>query len=83
MRYIVPHEIDQERLGQGEIRLQLRVKAPIESPAWVEVRSNGQLVTRANEPYARPGEMITVTLTPRQYDDVLHASELVVAVIKK
>jgi hypothetical protein len=49
----------------------------------VEVRSNGKLVTRSHEPYARPGEMITVALMPRQYDDVLHASELVVAVVKK
>jgi thioredoxin reductase len=83
VRYIVPHEIDQERLGQGDIRLQMRVKQPIESPVWVEVRSGNKLITRAIEPYARPGEMVTLTLTPRQYDDVLHASELVVAVIKK
>jgi NADPH-dependent 2,4-dienoyl-CoA reductase/sulfur reductase-like enzyme len=83
VRYVVPHEIDQERLGQGEIRLQMRVKQPIESPAWVEVRAGGKLVTRAIERYARPGEMVTLTLTPHEYDDVLHASELVVAVIKK
>ncbi|MBE0696121.1 MAG: FAD-dependent oxidoreductase [Anaerolineaceae bacterium] len=83
VRYIVPHEIDQERLGQGDIRLQMRVKQPIESPVWVEVRSGAKLVTRAIEPYVRPGEMVTLTLTPRQYDDVLHANELVVAVIKR
>jgi NADPH-dependent 2,4-dienoyl-CoA reductase/sulfur reductase-like enzyme len=83
VRYIVPHEIDQQRLGEGDIRLQMRVKQPVESPAWVEVRSGRNLVTRSSEPYARPGEMVTLTLTPRQYDDVLHASELVVSVIKK
>ncbi len=83
VRYIVPHEIDQERLGQGDIRLQLRVVAPIESPAWVEIRSKDKLLMRANEPYARPGEMVTVTLTPRLYDDVLHSDALTVAVIKK
>jgi NADPH-dependent 2,4-dienoyl-CoA reductase/sulfur reductase-like enzyme len=83
VRYIVPHEIDQERLGQGEIRLQLRVIKPVESPVWVEVRAGGRLVHRALEPYARPGEMVTLTLGPRQYDDVLHAAELVVAVVKK
>jgi len=83
VRYVVPHEVDQERLGQGDIRLQLRVRQPVEAPVWVEVRSGGKLVTRAVEPYARPGEMVTVTLTPRQYDDVLQASELTVAVVKK
>ena len=83
VRYIVPHELDQERLGQGDIRLQLRVKQPVESPVWVEVRSNGHLVTRRGEPYARPGEMVTINLTPRHYDDVLHAQELTVAVCKR
>jgi hypothetical protein len=83
VRYIVPHEIDQERLGQGEIRLQLRVKTPIEAPVWVEIRSGEKLVKRSTEPYARPGEMITAVLSPREYEDALHAIELTVAVIKK
>ena len=43
---------------------------------WVEVRSNDHLVTRQGEPYARPGEMVTLTLTPRHYDDVLHAQRI-------
>ena len=83
VRYVVPHEIDKERLGQNDIRLQLRVRQPVESPVWVEVRANGHLVTRAGEPYARPGEMVTLSLTPRQYDEVSRAAELTVAVVKR
>jgi len=83
VRYVVPQELDKDRLGQGNIRLQLRVRAPIEAPVWVEARANGKLVTRAPEPYARPGEMVTLTLTPRQYEEVNHASALTVAVIKR
>jgi NADPH-dependent 2,4-dienoyl-CoA reductase/sulfur reductase-like enzyme len=66
VRYVVPHELDKERLGQGNIRLQLRVKQPVEAPVWVEARSGGKLVARKAEAYARPGEMITLNLTPRE-----------------
>jgi hypothetical protein len=70
-------------LAQEEIHLQMRVKTPIEALVWVEVRSNGHLVARKAEPYARPGEILTVALTPRHYDDVSHAPNLTVAVVKK
>ena len=83
MRYVVPHTLDKESLAEGEVRLQMRVKNPIEEPVWVEVRSNGNLVARRAEPYARPGEIITLTLTPRAYDEVLKATELVVGVVKR
>ncbi len=83
VRYIVPQELDYERLAQGDIRLQLRVKRPEEAPVWVEVRSGDHLVARSNEPYARPGEMITMNLASRHYDDVLHASALTVAIVRK
>jgi NADPH-dependent 2,4-dienoyl-CoA reductase/sulfur reductase-like enzyme len=83
VRYVVPHELDKESLAQEEIHLQMRVKTPIEALVWVEVRSNGNLVTRKAEPYARPGEILTVPLTPRQYDEVSLATNLTVAVVKK
>jgi NADPH-dependent 2,4-dienoyl-CoA reductase/sulfur reductase-like enzyme len=83
VRYVVPHELDKDRLGEGDIRLQLRVKRPIESSVWVEVRSGDQLVTRALEPYVRPGEMVTLNLTPKQFDDVNRADQLTVAIIKR
>ncbi len=83
VRYVVPHELDKDSLAQEEIHLQMRVKAPIESPVWVEVRSGDHLITRKSELYARPGEILTVPLTPRQYDDVFQANHLTVAVIKK
>jgi len=83
VRYVVPHELDKERLGQGNIRLQLRVKQPVEAPVWVEARSGGKLVARKAEAYARPGEMITLNLTPREYDEVSRAENLTLAVVKR
>jgi hypothetical protein len=61
----------------------LRVKQPIEAPVWVEVRCGNKLVTRKAEPYARPGEMVTVTLKPTHYSDVETAENLTVAVVKR
>jgi hypothetical protein len=83
VRYVIPHELDKESLEQEEIHLQMRVKSPIEAPVWVEVRSENHLVTRKSEPYARPGEILTVPLTPKMYDEVARASGLTVAVVKK
>jgi hypothetical protein len=65
------------------VRLQLRVKTPIESPVWVEVRNRANLVMRKGELYARPGEIITVEIPIKAYDEVQLADELTVAVIKR
>ena len=83
VRYVVPHTLDKDSLAEGNVRLQMRVKSPVEYPVWVEVRSNGNLVARKAEPYARPGEIITLTLTPKAYDEVQKAAELVVGVVKR
>ncbi len=83
VRYVVPHELDKESLSEGEVRLQLRVKMPLEKPCWVEVHNGENLVARKSEPYARPGEIITMVLTPKSYDDVFEASSLTVNVIKR
>ncbi len=80
VRYVVPHVLDKESLSQGEVRLQMRVSKPIEAPVWVEVRSGDHLVTRKAEPYARPGEIITLTLTPKAYEEVQKASHLTIGV---
>lgn len=83
VRYVVPHELDKESLAEGEVRLQLRVKQPIEKPCWIEVHNGENLVTRKTEPYARPGEIITMEILPKSYDDVLEAKSLTVDVIKR
>ncbi len=83
VRYIVPHQLDKESLAARDIRLQLRVKTPIEDPAWVEVRNENNLVARKLERYVRPGEMVTFVLAQKAYSDVKNAAALTVAVIRK
>ncbi len=83
VRYVVPHELYKDSLIEGDVRLQLRVTQPIEEPVWVEVRAGNHLVNRKAERYTRPGEMVTVTLSPRHFDDVDRAESLTVAVVKR
>lgn len=83
VRYVVPQTLHPSALEENDIRLQMRVRQPIEKPVWVEVRSGNKLITRKAEPYARPGEMVTVTLKPAQVEDVKAASELSVAIVER
>ncbi len=83
VRYVVPHELNSASLTEGEVRLQLRVRQPVEAPVWVEARCGEKLIARKAEPYARPGEMVTLVLSPKHYDEVQHAQELSIAVIKR
>jgi NADPH-dependent 2,4-dienoyl-CoA reductase/sulfur reductase-like enzyme len=83
VRYVVPHVVHAASLTEGDLRLQMRVTRPIEAPVWVEVRSGDKLVTRRGEPYARPGEMVTVALKPKDYDAVRSAEALTVAIVNR
>jgi NADPH-dependent 2,4-dienoyl-CoA reductase/sulfur reductase-like enzyme len=76
VRYVVPQQIDKNESRKEEIRLQMRVKAPIEKPAWVEATDGNNLITRRGFPYARPGEMITLTLKPDHFGAIHSANEL-------
>jgi len=83
VRYIVPQTLFKDSLMEENVRLQLRVKEPIESSVWVEIHNGDRLVMRKAEPYVRPGEMVTLQLTPKQYDDVDVSEKLVVSVVKR
>ena len=83
VRYVVPQTLHPDHLADGDIRLQMRVTKPIEKPVWVEVRSGDNLITRRGEPYARPGEMVTINLKQDLLDVVKAAPELTVAVVER
>jgi thioredoxin reductase len=83
VRYVVPHLLDKESLAEGDVRLQLRVKVPMEEPCWVEARNDGYLVSRKLERYVRPGEMVTFVLAQKTFEQVKNASAVTLAVVKK
>ena len=83
VRYVVPQTLHPGHLEENDIRLQMRVRQPIEKPVWVEVRSGEKLLTRKGEPYARPGEMVTIELKSNLVEEVKAASELSVAIVER
>jgi len=76
VRYVVPHTVDPIALTEGEVRLQMRVTRPLEQAVRIEVLDGETLVARQGARYARPGEMVNITLRQRDYDKVRGSHEL-------
>jgi NADPH-dependent 2,4-dienoyl-CoA reductase/sulfur reductase-like enzyme len=83
VRYIVPHTFDPDLLAEEAIPLQMRVKQPIEAPVWVEAVYNGKSVARKALPYARPGEMVTLSLKPDAVDSIRESGTLTVNITER
>ncbi|MGC9348958.1 MAG: NAD(P)/FAD-dependent oxidoreductase [Anaerolineae bacterium] len=83
IRYVVPHQVNPERLTEDEVRLQMRVTEPLEQPVWVQVHDGETLITRRGARYARPGEMVNISLRGRDYDRVRNAQTLQVSVVPR
>jgi NADPH-dependent 2,4-dienoyl-CoA reductase/sulfur reductase-like enzyme len=83
VRYVVPHTVNPEALAEEPVMLQMRVTRPLEQPVRVEVRDGDTLVARRSARYARPGEMMSVTLRSRDHDAVRQASGLTVSVLPR
>ena len=83
VRYIVPNTFDTSALVREAIPLQMRVRLPIEAPVQVEAVSDGQPIARRVLPYARPGEMVTLTLKPESADKLKNLDTLTVNITKR
>jgi NADPH-dependent 2,4-dienoyl-CoA reductase/sulfur reductase-like enzyme len=83
VRYVVPHVMDKESLAEEDQQLQMRVIEPIEGRVWVQVMDGDNLVVRKGQRYARPGEMVTVKVQQKAYDDVQKADTLTVNVVPR
>jgi succinate dehydrogenase/fumarate reductase flavoprotein subunit len=81
IRYVVPHKIKKDNLGEDLIRLQMRAINPIEDRVLVTVEDQaGEVVAKKGEPYARPGEILSLTIKPKAFDAVYKAKKLTVHV---
>ncbi len=80
VRYVVPHKLDPETLTQDAITLQMRVTQPMEEAVQVRITDGDTLIAKKRERYARPGEMVSLTLRGQEYDAVRNAKKLVVSV---
>jgi NADPH-dependent 2,4-dienoyl-CoA reductase/sulfur reductase-like enzyme len=82
VRYIVPQYLDSESLAESDQRIQLRVVRPVEEKVWVEVTDGEHLITRKMERYVRPGEIVTIKIPKKAYDEVQKTDKLIVRVAR-
>jgi len=84
VHYIIPHKLDPGHLEEEIVRLQMRALTPIEERVRVTVEDeDGDVIAKANEPYARPGEILTLALKPKAHEDLCKASSLTVHIRKR
>jgi NADPH-dependent 2,4-dienoyl-CoA reductase/sulfur reductase-like enzyme len=84
IRYVVPHKLDKSHLAEDPIRLQMRAIFPIEESVLVTVEDqNGEVIAKKGEPYARPGEILTLTIKPKSFEAIQNATQLTVQVKKR
>ncbi len=83
VRYVVPHKLDPETLAEDGIMLQMRVTQPLEFPVRIEVRDGDTVIAKKAARYARPGEMVDITLKGKDYDAVRQARELTARVVAR
>jgi len=83
VRYVVPHVMDKEALAESDQKLQMRVVSPIEGKVWVQVTDGENQIVRKGQRYARPGEMVTVKIPQKAYDEVQKTDRLTVNVVAR
>ena len=83
VRYIVPQLVHADTLKERPVKLQMRVTRPIERPVRIEAWDGDTRIARQGARYARPGEMISLTLRERHYDQVSRARELRVSIVPR
>ncbi|MDY6846730.1 MAG: FAD-dependent oxidoreductase [Chloroflexota bacterium] len=80
VHHVVPQTINKRGLEDEAIELQLRVRTPVEDRVMIEVHDGQNQIARRLARYARPGEMNTITLKPKNFADVEKANSLTVDV---
>ena len=84
VRYVVPHKLTKASLAEELVRLQMRAVTPIEERVLVTVEDqDGEVVAKKVEPYARPGEIISLAIKPKSFEAVQKAVKLTVNVRKR
>jgi len=83
VHHVIPHLLDISSLAGEEQQLQMRVTKPLEQPVRVQVTDGSEVIASRTLPYARPGEMVTISLKEKHIDQIRNAEQLVVQVIKK
>ena len=83
VHHVIPHTIDPNNLQHDDIRLQFRVREPIEENVYLALYNGKEQVMRKAAPYIRPGEMATLQIRKKYYDDIKNAENLTVGILRR
>jgi len=80
--YVIPQSIELEAEDRKRIPLYMRVSTPL-TAVDIELYADGEKLYSFSEPFAKPGEMISVPLAQKTLNDLDHVSEIRVDIIEK
>jgi len=84
VHHVIPHFLDIDSLVSHEEQLQMRVTKPLEHPVKVQVTDGKEEIIASKAlPYARPGEMVTISLKDKHIDLLKKAEQLAVQVVER
>lgn len=83
VHHVIPHFLDINSLTAREEQLQMRVTKPLEQPVKVQVTDGKEVIASKALPYARPGEMVTISLKDKHIDLLKKAEQLVLQVVER
>ncbi len=83
VHHVIPHFLDINSLTAREEQLQTRVTKPLEQPVKVQVTDGKEVIASKALPYARPGEMVTISLKDKHIDLLKKAEQLVLQVVER
>ena len=80
--YVIPQSIELEDEDRKRIPLYMRVSTPL-TAVDIELYADGEKLYSFSEPFAKPGEMISVPLAQKTLNDLDEVSEIRVDIIEK
>lgn len=80
--YVIPQKIELKAGDRKRIPLYMRVKTPL-TAVDINLYADGKKLYSFSEPFAKPGEMLSVPLAQKTLDDLGNVDEIKVDIIEK
>ena len=82
VNYVIPQKIESKDEDRKRIPLYMRVSTPL-TAVDINLYADGEKLYSFSEPFAKPGEMISVPLAQKTLDDLDDVKEITVDIIEK
>ena len=82
VNYVIPQKIELKDEDRKRIPLYMRVSTPL-TAVDINLYADGEKLYSFSEPFAKPGEMISVPLAQKTLDDLDDVKEITVDIIEK